>query len=289
MDLSDRKELEWLSDLARDVFAAVPAYRPLLVGAMARDLLLHYAHSVPIARATEDVDLAFALANWNEFDFLRTALIDSQAFAPTRLAHRLLYADYLPIDLIPFGGIETRDGSITWPADETEMRVLGFREAHETAIEFILPASQRISTVSLPMLAVLKLLAWSERHLAAPRKDATDFFLILRNYLSEENSARLYEEAAHLLEAEDFDYEAAGGWLAGHDAANQIITCSPDPTRLFDKCGQVLSNETSPEGRLDLVADSHVDVTAGLRLLRMFFDGLRSGRDPRSVPSDVNS
>lgn len=139
------------------------------------------------------------------------------------------------------------------------------------------------------MLAVLKLLAWSERHLAAPRKDATDLFLILRNYLTEENSARLYEEAAHLLEAEDFDYEAAGGWLAGHDAANQIIACSLAPAKLFDKCGQVLSNETDPDGRLDLVADSHVNVTAGLRLLRMFFDGFRSGRDQHSIPSNEHS
>jgi len=289
MDLSDRKELMWLSELARDVVAAAPAYRPLVVGAVARDLLLHYAQSVPITRATQDVDLAFALADWNEFESLRTALIDSQAFASTRSLHRLLYAGYLPVDLIPFGGIEASDGSITWPADETEMHVLGFREAHETAIELVLPASRRISTVSLPMLAVLKLLAWSERHLSAPRKDATDLFLILRSYLAGENSARLYEEAAHLLDAEDFDYEAAGGWLAGHDAANTIIACSPAPARLLDKCGELLANETGPDGHLSLVAESNFDVATALRLLRMFFDGFRSGREHRSVPSHVHS
>ena len=284
MDLSDRKELVWLSKLVRDVCAAVPAFRPLLVGAMARDLLLHYAHAVPIVRATEDVDLAFAVADWGEFEALRTALIDSHAFAPTGPEHRLLYADHLPVDLIPFGGVEARDGSFTWPRDETEMGVLGYREAHETAVELVLPASQRISTVSLPMLAVLKLLAWSERHSAAPRKDATDLFLVLRNYLTEENSARLYQQAAHLLEADDFDYEAAGGWLAGHDAASQIIACSPAPARLFDKCEQVLSSETDPDGGLDLVAESHVDVTAGLHLLQMFFNGFRAGRDHHSIP-----
>ena len=285
MNLSDRKELVWLAELARDVFAAVPAFRPLLVGAVARDLLLHYAHSAPIARATQDVDLAFAVADWNEFESLRTALLDSQAFASTRSAHRLLYANYLPVDLIPFGGIEAQDGSITWPADETEMGVLGFREAYETAIELMLPASRRISTASLPMLAVLKLLAWSEQHLATPRKDATDLFFILRHYLTEENSARLYDEAAHLLEAEDFDYEAAGGWLAGHDAAKQIIGCNPSPVRLFERCRQVLCAETDPDGRLNLVAESNVSVTAGLRLLRMFRDGLRAGHHQHSIPS----
>jgi len=289
MDLSDRNELVWLSALVRDVRVAAPAFRPLIVGAMARDLLLHYAHAVPIARATEDVDLAFAVADWGEFEALRAALIDSRAFVPTSHPHRLIHADRLPVDLIPFGGIEAPGGSITWPVDEIEMGVLGYREAHETAIEMILPPSQRISTVSLPMLAVLKLLAWSERHTAAPRKDATDFFLVLRNYLTEENSARLYEERAHLLEADDFDYEAAGGWLAGHDAASRIIGCSPAPTRLFDKCGQVLSKETDPDGRLGLVAESQLDVTAALRLLRMFFHGFRVGQDHQSVASPGHS
>ena len=70
MDLAGRKELVWLAELVRDVRAAAPTFRPLLVGAMARDLLLHYAHSVPIARATEDVDLAFSVADWDEFEAL---------------------------------------------------------------------------------------------------------------------------------------------------------------------------------------------------------------------------
>ena len=37
-------------------------HEPLLVGAMARDLLLHYGRDVTIARATTDIDLAFANA-----------------------------------------------------------------------------------------------------------------------------------------------------------------------------------------------------------------------------------
>lgn len=267
-----------LSWLARDLRRAAPLATPLLVGAMARDLLLHYGHGVPIDRKTGDFDFAFAVADWDEFDVLRAALLDSDPFVPTRSRHRLRYRDCVPVDLIPFGGIEGSDRAITWPTEETAMGVLGYREALATAIELTLPELQTILTPPLPILAVLKLLAWSERHVAEPRKDASDLFLILKSYLNRENTNRLYAEAAHLLEADDFDYEAAGGWLAGHDAASRIFAGSSEPARLLGACEAVLAEQASPTGRLELVSETGTDVTAGLRLLRGFLDGLRAGR-----------
>ena len=90
------------------------------------------------------------------------------------------------------------------------MTVVGYREALASAMDVKLPENQRVLVVSLPMLAVLKLVAWSERHTAAPRKDAADLLLILKNYLDAGNQQRLYEEAPHLLEDSNFDYERAG-------------------------------------------------------------------------------
>ena len=272
-----------LSWLARDLRRATPLSTPLLVGAMARDLLLHYGHGVPIDRGTGDFDFAFAAADWDEFDVLRAALLDSDPFVPTRSRHRLLYRGRIPVDLIPFGGVEGSDGTITWPTEETVMGALGYREALATAIELTLPELQTILTPPLPMLAVLKLLAWSERHVAEPRKDASDLFLILKNYLNRENTNRLFAEAAHLLEEDDFDYEAAGGWLAGHDAADRISAGSSEPARLLDACEAVLSEQASPTGRLELVSETGTDVTVGLRLLRGFLDGLRAGRHHLNV------
>ena len=278
MDLSDRHDLVWLSRLIRDLRRAAPLSTPLLVGATARDLQLHHGDGVPITRATMDVDVAFAIADWAEFDALRAALSDSKVFVPTRSRHRILHQDRVPVDLIPFGEIETPTGTITWPAEEAVMGVLGFREAFAISSELTLPEMQTILTPSLSMLAVLKLLAWSERHLTEPRKDAADLFLILRNYLNQENTKRLYAEATHLLEADDFDYEAAGGWLAGHDAASGISACSAFPATLLDACEAVLSTQASPTGSLELVAETGADVMAGLRLLQSYLDGMRAGR-----------
>lgn len=63
-----------------------------MVGAMARDLLLQYGAGVPVQRATTDVDLAFAVANWDEFNALRNALLASEWFSESRLEHHGLFA-----------------------------------------------------------------------------------------------------------------------------------------------------------------------------------------------------
>lgn len=60
-DLSDQPGLLPLADLVAAMRAARPDVRPLLVGAMARDVLLSFAHGMRVARATQDMDFAFAL------------------------------------------------------------------------------------------------------------------------------------------------------------------------------------------------------------------------------------
>ncbi len=68
LDLTTKQELRFLSDLVADLRAKIPEIDVLLVGAMARDLLLFYAHGIKATRATEDIDFAFALASWSDFE-----------------------------------------------------------------------------------------------------------------------------------------------------------------------------------------------------------------------------
>ena len=277
IDLTDRKGLGWLATVVQDLQEAAGREQVLLVGAQARDLLLHYAHDVPITRATTDVDLAFAVADWDDFDTLRGALLHSDVFNATQPAvHRLIHRTGVPVDLIPFGGVEGPDSSIVWPDGESEMSVMGYREAVETAVDVVLPGKVHISTVSIPMLAVLKLIAWSHRHVHAPAKDASDLFLILRNYFNVEDMNRLYDEATHLLKAENFDYEAAGAWLAGYDAG-LLVAQFENSKKLTDYVESILTTETNPNGTLRLIGE----VGAGepdlkLQLLEAFLAGFKS-------------
>jgi len=111
--------------LIRDVRDASPQATPLVVGAMARDLVLHYGHGVPIARATADVDLAFEVADWRGFD----ALLGSGKFTQDSAPHRLRHRSRTPIELIPFGAVEAPDRTITWPTTGNVMQMVEYREA----------------------------------------------------------------------------------------------------------------------------------------------------------------
>ncbi len=66
-----------LAELAADLRAAAPQLHFLLVGATARDLLLFHAFGIRTDRATEDIDLALAVAGQAERFYGETGLFDS--------------------------------------------------------------------------------------------------------------------------------------------------------------------------------------------------------------------
>jgi predicted nucleotidyltransferase len=266
IDLAGDRGLDWLATLIVDVRAAAPRAQMLLAGAMARDLLLMHAHGVGIARATEDVDLAFAVRDWGEFGRLCAQLTGCGLFEAHRsVMHRLRYHETLPIDVIPFGGVERADRSIAWPPDgRTVMDVLGYREAMASATTVILPFGQSVQVVSLPALVLLKVLAWEQRHGLEPDKDASDLMLLLRHYLDAGNAKRLYAEAAHLLESADFDYEIAGAWLLGRDAADIIAAHGETPLAAARRVQSILEPQIDPDGTLRLIGQAR-DIEADHR------------------------
>ena len=172
--------------------------------------------------------------------------------------------------------MEGPDGSFAWPPDHAEVLVvLGFAEARATAVEVSLPGGQHVHVAALPMLALLKLFAWADRHATVPRKDAFDFFAILANYVDAGQSERLYGEAAHLLEVEAFDYQVAGAWLLGHDARTCVEGHSERAERIVATATDTLEREASADGALRLVGEAPQGLNAenALRLLAAFHSG----------------
>jgi predicted nucleotidyltransferase len=283
LDLTTKQELRFLSDLVADLRAEIPTIDILLVGAMARDLLLFYAHGIKATRATEDIDFAFALASWSHFEKIRASLLSSELFRPhPRGLQKLSYRSGVEVDLIPFGGLENADGTISWPPHgDIVMSVLGLEGALKSSLDALLPSGQQVSVVSLPMLAVLKVLAWSERRTSAPRRDSFDLMLVLQNYLDAGNTERLYSEAAHLLENPDFDYERAGAWLAGKDALETIQQYSSEAIRIEKMLRSTLAAETDPNGPLHLIGELLVSDPERSRLaLAAFLSGFNGNQQP---------
>lgn len=258
LDLANNQDLRPLAILIRDVRAADATADVMLVGAMARDVLLLHAYGVPLPRATTDVDIALAVSDWPAFHQLRNAMLASGKFiSRTTILHKLAHvAPDIPIDLIPFVGVEDAQGNIAWPPENAEvMNLIGYREARASAVTLQLPDDQQVAMVSLPMLAVLKVLAWIERHHTAPRKDARDLDAILGNYLKAGNGERLYTEALHLLDSPNYDYDLAGAWMCGRDARTTLDAHSQRLPQILASLNKMLERETAPDGPLTYVGE----------------------------------
>lgn len=221
LDFSQRPELALHARVVADVETAAAAVgiAPLIAGAFARDLHLLYAHGINMQRATEDIDFALAVPDWAAFAVLRERLVASGAFEGAATAsHRLRHHSGWPVDLVPFDGVESNVRKIAWPPrGEFVMDVFGFREALVTAHPVLLPGNVQTRVVSLPALALLKIVCWQDWHYAFPRKDAHDLQMILCHYLSAGNAPRLWDEFAVWTQDDDFDYELAGPRMLGHD------------------------------------------------------------------------
>ncbi len=255
-----------------------------VTGAAARDLILEQGYGISTGRRTQDIDFGVMVNGWEVYDQLKGLLVATGHFAPERnVIHRLRYRGTLPIDIIPFGEIESPPGSVTWPPDQAiRMNVLGFRDAWKSVLIVRVGPALTIRCVSLSGMAVLKLIAWNERRDESPEKDIADLALLLRNYGQAGNDERLYGDHSNWLEAEGFDLERAGARLLGHDMAEMMN----DRTQraILD----ILEREADPgtSDRLIVGVANELpgrDYETGEALLRCLREGIEGNR-PRKTP-----
>lgn len=194
-------------------------------GASARDILLTHVHDIEAIRATADVDIGISIQSWTGHDALRRALLASGNFkAPKGSAHRLNYSvpktgERAWLDIVPFGGVQDAHGEIAWPPDgSVRMNVAGFPQALDAAIPVRIAKDCVVPVASLPAQAMLKIVAWQDRH-AADRKDAIDLLFLMARYAQAGNLDRLYSDAFDLVERHGHDPDIAGAALLGRDMA----------------------------------------------------------------------
>jgi predicted nucleotidyltransferase len=194
-----------------------------LAGATAREVMLRHVFGRGPGRRTLDVDFGIAVGDWDQFRKLKSVLVEQANLDPQpREVQRLIHKSTgVTVDLIPFGGVQRADGTISWPPEEdTVMRVTGFSEALESAVLVRLDEKLVIRVVSLPVLLVLKLFAWVDRKYE--RRDAEDIYTLLKQYGDAGNEDRLYGDELGILESEGFEFELAGARLIGRDAARLV-------------------------------------------------------------------
>jgi predicted nucleotidyltransferase len=243
-----------------------------LMGAAARDLMLQHAHNIAPSRLTEDVDFAVSVPNWTSFESLRTALLSSDQFSgnPSPAIHKLRHkATGLPLDIVPFGGIENTDRTISWPPDHhTVFDCFGAREAFEASIPLQLPNNVTLRVASIPALALLKITAWQDRKHSHPGRDAGDLLLYIRHYMDCNNLDRAAQDHRDLFNTDDYDHEATGARLLGRDIAHLLNKQSIEPVL------SILLPQADAGGSLLLAQQSGLDLERARKLIAALCYGL---------------
>jgi predicted nucleotidyltransferase len=134
-------------------------------------------------------------------------------WAPSpKLEHRWVAPRRTIIDPLPDGDNLRRSGSITWPASQFKMSLVGFEPVFAHAIEVHLPGGLTIRAAPPIVTALLKIIAWVDDPYRRA-KDLQDIRIVLRGY--EQDSDRLFSDA--VFDAELPDFEFANAFLLGVD------------------------------------------------------------------------
>jgi len=189
----------------------------LVVGASARDMVLHHGYGAKVQRATADIDFALQVPSWDAFATLRKELL-ANGFSETNTAHRLIGPNNWPIDIVPFGGVADENVNIQWPpSGDTVMNVLGFQEALNNANTVRLRDAPvlDVPVTSPEGMTILKFISWTDRTQDMRGRDAKDIAYLLTTY---ENipavSDQLYREAT-LMELYGWDITLASAHQLG--------------------------------------------------------------------------
>jgi predicted nucleotidyltransferase len=213
-----------------DRAAAAVGVEWFLAGAKARDWIFELIHEIPTGRMTRDTDIGIALAGWDQFERIRSHILDGGDFDADRDAHRLNHrkAKGFHIDLVPFGRIGGEKAEIAWPpSQDIVMNVIGFEEAFRSATTVLADVGLPVKIASPAGLMLTKLFAWKDRKDSQPGKDSHDIRLLLTHY--EKVAGRNLFDVPGLMETEDYDADLAAARLLGRDVADILSPSSRNP------------------------------------------------------------
>jgi predicted nucleotidyltransferase len=275
-DLSRLSELALLGQVVADIRQAMQGLdSPMfLMGAAARDTLLHCVHNIRSTRQTEDIDFGVMVASWPAFDAVRSALLASGVFsAESSVAlHKLRHRSGAPLDVVPFGGVERADRTLAWPPDgQTIFSCFGMREALESAERVLLPGGAELRVASLPAQVILKLMAWQDRKHTHPGRDAGDLMFILKHYLDCGDSLdRAAVAHPHLFDGKVYEHEVTSARLMGLDLRALLDSKSRE------QLAALIEPEANPDGPRTLAQQSRLEEDLACRMLAGLCESLRA-------------
>ncbi|MFA9460158.1 nucleotidyl transferase AbiEii/AbiGii toxin family protein [Thiohalorhabdus methylotrophus] len=245
----------------------------MITGAMARHLVFERLYGLRPGRFTRDWDIGIEVASWEGFQSLEAILVEGYEFQADRHQRQRLTDPHGSIvDLIPFGGVESEPGVIRWGEERAvRLNVSGFREAYKASLGITLDTGLTAKVASPPGLAILKVIAWQDRHRLHDR-DAEDLAYLLENY-ARLVAGNLHDDYLDWMEEADYDEDAVGARVLGHKAATVAGTSLSEELRGVLDAGL----RQGEDSRLVRALEKYMkgkDTERGRALLRAFRTGL---------------
>jgi len=177
----------------------------VVIGAIAYRLWIRDKH-----RTTEDLDAVVALDS-DEMPHLTERLIGLGWRKDPRREQRWFSAGNARVDLLPVGTKARRAKQLVWPIGETTMSLVGYDHVFNDAVECELAPGLRVKLVPLPVLALMKAVAYLDDP-NSRAKDLQDLAGMMATY-GEDSDRRFSDEVLHA----GVDYDSAGAYLLGRD------------------------------------------------------------------------
>lgn len=174
-----------------------------IVGALVPELLL----DARPRRMTNDADVMVVVDNLADFNTLKDRLA-AYGFTRTRVPHRMKHRDGGLMDLLPFSATIAPNGRLRLE-DGVVFNMAGFSHVVPNAVSTPIEGGPNLPLAPLPLYALLKLVAFSDRSAA---KDLGGVLHCLEHY--EEDEERRYG-VDHGGEGVPFEYTCA--YLLGLD------------------------------------------------------------------------
>jgi len=218
-----------------------------IVGALVPELLL----DARPRRMTNDTDVTVTVDSLADFNALKDRLA-AYGFTRTRVPHRMQHRDGGLMDLLPFSATIAPDGRLQLD-DGVVFNMAGFGHVIPNAVSTPIEGGPNLPLAPLPLYALLKLVAFSDRKAA---KDLGGVLHCLEHYL--EDDERRYG-LDHDSEGVPFEYTCA--YLLGVDGQRFLDDAVTNTVRTvldrFDEAEADVVGIAAGERRRGLIEDRH--------------------------------
>ena len=176
----------------------------MIIGAVARSILIENIYKSDITRATKDLDISIMIKNWQEYDNIINEFINNYNYNKDKIKyHRLKCGSYI-IDILPFGKIE-KNNKIYWPPNFKEYMYVDFwNEIFKSSLKILVKENHKNIKIKIPSLEgffLLKIVSWFGR---LSSKDARDIKSIL-TVMKKEYQDLLFDKYYYLI-SDNYEY-----------------------------------------------------------------------------------